>query len=150
RVHHNGGISGFASSLTRYPNEALTIVVLSNLGTALPGRIAEELAAIAFNEPDETPTRPEAIDLDPAIYEKYVGTYQLLPEMQIAIRVEDGELTAQATGQDSFVLYPTSETEFFAEVADITVMFSLSYAGSVEGLTLRQMGQELVAPRIEE
>ena len=150
RVHHDGGISGFASSLTRYPNEALTIVVLSNLGTALPGRIAEDLAAIAFNEPYEIPTRPEAIDLDPAIYEKYVGTYQLLPEMQIAIRVEDGELTAQATGQDSFVLYPTSETEFFAEVADITVMFSVSDVGTIEGLTLRQMGQELVAPKIEE
>ena len=150
RVHHNGGISGFASSLIRYPNEALTIVVLSNLGTALPGRIAEDLAAIAFNEPYEIPTQPEAITLDPAIYEKYVGTYQLLPDMQVAIRVEDGELTAQATGQDSFVLYPTSETEFFAEVADITVMFSLSAAGTVERLTLRQMGQELVAPKIEE
>ena len=150
RVHHDGGISGFASSLTRYPNEALTIVVLSNLGTALPGRIAEDLAAIAFNEPYEIPTRPEAIDLDPAIYEKYVGTYQLLPEMQIAIRVEDGELTAQATGQGSFVLYPTSVTDFFAEVADITVVFSVSDVGTIEGLTLRQMGQELVAPKIEE
>jgi len=150
RVHHDGGISGFASSLTRYPNEALTIVVLSNLGTALPGRIAEDLAAIAFNESYEIPTQPEAITLDPEIYEKYVGTYQLLPEMQITIRVEDGELTAQATGQDSFVLYPASETDFFAEVADITVMFSLSDAGTIEGLTLRQMGQELVAPKIEE
>ena len=150
RVHHNGGISGFASSLTRYPDEALTIIVLSNLGTALPGRIAEDLAAIAFNEPYEIPTQPEVIALDPEIYEKYVGTYQLLPEMQIAIRVEDGELTAQATGQDSFVLYPTSETDFFAEVADITVVFSLSDVGTIEGLTLRQMGQELVAPKIEE
>ena len=147
RIHHNGGISGFASSLTRYPNEALTIVVLSNLETALPGRIAEDLAAIAFGEPYEIPTLPEAIALDPAIYEKYAGTYQLLPEMQIVIRVEDGELTAQATGQDSFVLYPASETDFFAEVADITVTFSLSESGTIEGLTLRQMGQELFAPR---
>ncbi len=150
RVQHNGGISGFASSLAYYPDEALTIVALSNFETALPSRIVEDLAAIAFNEPYEIPTQPEAITLDPAIYEKYTGTYQLLPEMQITIRVEDGELTAQATGQNSFVLYPTSETEFFAEVADITVMFFLSDAGTIEGLKLRQMGQELFAPRIEE
>jgi CubicO group peptidase (beta-lactamase class C family) len=150
RVHHNGGISGFASSLAYYPDEALSIVALSNFETALPSRIAEDLAAIAFNEPYEIPTQPEAITLDPAIYEKYTGTYQLLPEMQIAIRVENGELTAQATGQGSFVLYPTSETEFFAEIADITVMFSLSDAGIIEGLTLRQMGQELFAPKIEQ
>lgn len=150
RVHHNGGISGFASSLARYPDEALTIVVLSNFETALPSRIMKDLAAIAFGEPYEIPTQPEAITLDPAIYEKYAGTYQLLPAMQITIRVEDGELTAQATGQNSFVLYPTSETDFFAEVADITVTFSLSKAGTIEGLTLRQMGQELFAPKIEE
>ena len=147
RIRHNGGISGFTSSLIRYPNEALTIVVLSNLGTALPGRIAADLAAIVFGEPYEIPTQPKAIALDPAICERYAGTYQLLPEMQIAIGVENDQLTAQATGQDSFVLYPMSEIAFFAEVADITVTFSLSETGTIEGLTLRQMGQELFAPK---
>ncbi|MGB7083999.1 MAG: DUF3471 domain-containing protein, partial [Phormidesmis sp.] len=81
----------------------------------------------------------------------YVGTYQLLPEMQVTIRVVEGQLTAQATDQESFVLYPTSETDFFAEVADITVTFSLSEvsteADAAVGLTLRQMGQELFAPK---
>ena len=148
RVHHSGGISGFASTLAYYPDEALTIVVLSNFETALPSRIAEDLAAIAFGEPYELPQQLEVIALDPAIYEKYVGTYQLLPEMQITIRIVEGELTAQATGQDSFVLYPTSETDFFAEVADIRVTFSLN-EDEVEGLTLLQMGQEIFAPKLD-
>ncbi len=150
RVQHNGGISGFASSLAYYPGEALSIVALSNFETALSSRIVKDLAAITFSEPYEIPMQPEAITLEPSIYEKYVGTYQLLPEMQLIIRVKDGELTAQATGQNSFVLYPTSETDFFAEVVDITVTFSLSEVGTVERLTLRQMGQEFFAPKIEE
>ncbi|MGB7251911.1 MAG: serine hydrolase [Phormidesmis sp.] len=151
RVHHNGGISGFASSVAHYPDETLTIVVLSNFETAVPARIMEDLAAIAFAELYEIPQPLEAIELDPAIYERYVGTYQLLPEMQVTIRVVEGQLTAQATDQESFVLYPTSETDFFAEVADITVTFSLDEAGTeadaAVGLTLRQMGQELFAPK---
>ena len=154
RVLHDGGVSGFASSLAYYPGKGLTIVALSNFETAFPNRVVEDLAAIAFGEPYKMPTQLEAIALDPAIYEKYVGTYQLLPEMQLAIRVEDGELTAQATGQSSFVLYPTSETDYFAEAADIRILFSHSKdEGSedeVEGLTLFQMGRELFAPKVED
>lgn len=150
RIHHAGGISGFASALAYYPEEALTVVVLSNLQTAVSGEIAGQLAAIVFGKPYKVPPQPEAVEVDPAIYERYVGTYQLLPEMQVTIRVEAGELTAQATGQEAFVLYPTSETDFFAEVADITVTFSLAEDETVEGLTLRQLGQERFAPKINE
>ncbi|MEL6555704.1 MAG: serine hydrolase [Cyanobacteria bacterium J06621_11] len=150
RVQHNGGINGFASALAHYPQSAMTITVLSNLETAPSGRIAEDLAAIAFDQPYDLPKQREPIDLDPAIYEKYVGNYQLLPEMQVAIRVQDGELTAQATGQSAFVLYPTSETEFFAQVADITMTFSLTESGTAEGLTLYQLGQELFSPKIDQ
>ena len=91
---------------------------------------------------------PEIIELDPAIYNRYVGTYQLLPTMQVAIRVEDGQLLAQATGQDAFSLYPVSETEFVTQIADITIQFDVSAAETVSGLTLYQAGQELVAPKV--
>ena len=147
-VQHNGGISGFASALAYYPKDSLTIAVLSNLESALPDQISKDLAAIAFDQPYEMPKRLEAIEVDPALYDKYVGNYQLLPEMQVSIQVEEGELTAQATGQDAFVLYPTSKTEFFAKAADITITFSINDEGSVKGLTLRQLGQTLFAPRI--
>ena len=149
RVQHNGGISGFASSLSYYPDENLTIAVLSNLETAPSGQIANDLAAIALNQPYEIPEQKEPIALDPALYEKYIGNYQLLPEMQVEISVDNDQLIAQATGQDSFVLYPTSETEFFAQAVDITVTFSLTETGTVEGFTLTQMGQELFAPKID-
>ncbi|MGB3292814.1 MAG: serine hydrolase [Phormidesmis sp.] len=149
RIGHDGGISGFASSLAYYPEATLMIAVLSNLESRLPTKIVQDLAAIAFGEPYEIPQQPTVIEIDPAIYEQYVGTYQLLPEMQVTIRVEAGALTAQATGQDTFVLYPSSETDFFAEVADITVSFALAGNGAVEGLTLYQLGQELFAPKID-
>ncbi|MEO0459033.1 MAG: serine hydrolase, partial [Cyanobacteria bacterium P01_A01_bin.114] len=150
RIHHGGGISGFLSVLQYYPDETLTISVLTNFGNQPPGPIGDDLAAILFGEPYELPTQAEEVEIDPAIYEKCVGTYQLLPEMQVTMRIEDGQLVGQATGQDSFVLYPSSESDFFAKVVDLTVTFSLANDGTVEGFTLRQLGQDLFAPKIDE
>ncbi|MEO1402322.1 MAG: serine hydrolase [Cyanobacteria bacterium J06635_1] len=150
RIHHSGGISGFLSVLAHYPDEALTISVLTNFSNQPPGPIADDLAAILFGAPYELPTQAEEIEVDPALYEKYVGTYQLLPDMQVTMRVEEGQLVGQATGQDSFVLYPSSEIDFFAKIVDVTVTFSLSEDGIVEGFTLRQLGQDLFAPKIDE
>jgi len=161
RIHHAGGISGFASALDHYltegptkgptegSTEGLTVTVLSNLEMAASSRIAEDLAAIAFDQPYEIPKQLEAVDLDPAIYDQYIGDYQVLPEMQLTIRVEDGQLVAQATGQDSFILLPTSEKEFFAQVADITITFLTNEMGTAEGLELQQAGQTLFAPKID-
>jgi len=150
RIHHAGGISGFASSVAHYPAEALTITVLSNSETTASSRIAEDLAAIAFNQPYEIPKQLEAIDIDPAIYDQYIGDYQLLPNMQLTIRVEEDMLMAQATGQDAFILSPASEKVFFAQVADITVTFLSDETGDTEGLELQQAGQTLFAPKIEQ
>ncbi|MEO1182209.1 MAG: serine hydrolase [Cyanobacteria bacterium J06636_28] len=149
RIHHNGGINGFLSSLIYYPEEDLTIAVLLNLDNQSPAPITDGLAAILFDQPYTIPRAPEAVDIDPALYEKYVGLYQLLPELQVNLWIEDNQLVGQATGQDAFVLYPSSETEFFAKIVDITVEFSLGEDGTVEGFTLTQLGQDLFAPKLD-
>ena len=92
---------------------------------------------------------PEIADVDPAIYSRYVGSYQLMPAMQINIRIENDQLIAQATGQEAFTLYPSSETEFFAQIADIAIHFDVSEEGSATGFTLYQAGQELFAPKVD-
>ena len=48
RIHHLGGIGGFASALTYYPKEKLTVVVLSNFETATVRAMGEALAMIMF------------------------------------------------------------------------------------------------------
>ncbi|NER79313.1 MAG: prolyl oligopeptidase family serine peptidase [Leptolyngbya sp. SIO1D8] len=104
-----------------------------------------DIDTVAVNPSEE----PEIVELDPAIYSRYVGTYQLLPEMQVDIRVEGDQLIAQATDQAAFTLYPTSETEFLAQIDDIAVHFDVSTEGAVNGFTLYQAGQELFAPKVD-
>ena len=48
RIHHLGGLSGFASALAYYPKEKLTIAVLSNFEAAPVQAIGEALAMIIF------------------------------------------------------------------------------------------------------
>jgi hypothetical protein len=49
-VSHAGAWQGFTMSITRYVNEGLTVIVMTNLdsGDAKPGKIADDVAAVYF------------------------------------------------------------------------------------------------------
>ena len=49
-ITHDGSIDGFESSLNYYPERQLTIVVLGNVRTDAPGKIAAQLGKVAFGE----------------------------------------------------------------------------------------------------
>ncbi|WP_028545404.1 serine hydrolase domain-containing protein [Paenibacillus taiwanensis] len=49
-MFHHGGINGFTSSLLRYPDEHLTVVVLSNFVTMTTSVLAGELAHLVLGE----------------------------------------------------------------------------------------------------
>lgn len=149
-IGHGGGINGFVSSLGSIPDLGITIAILANVETASPGTISEDLMAILLGQPYELPTQPEAVTIDPALYDRYVGTYQVAPEFQVEITVESGQLQIQGTGQPSFPLYPASETEFFARVLDLRIVFNATSDDVVESLTLLQNGQEIIAPKVDE
>ncbi|MCK7480971.1 MAG: beta-lactamase family protein [Candidatus Moduliflexus flocculans] len=55
RTYHGGYIFGFRSDFTRYPDETVDIIVLSNVDQAPTRRMAEDLAAILFGTPYEPP-----------------------------------------------------------------------------------------------
>lgn len=57
---HGGGIPGFVSALSRYPDVGLFVVVLSNNGDTSARQTANDLAAIALGEKYELPQPPGA------------------------------------------------------------------------------------------
>ena len=46
RVHHGGALPGFLSEMARFPNDSLTVIVLTNSDVARPGEIANAVARI--------------------------------------------------------------------------------------------------------
>lgn len=49
--YHGGGIKGFSSSIQRYPEQRVCIVVLSNLSSYKPWELGDHIAAKLFNQP---------------------------------------------------------------------------------------------------
>jgi CubicO group peptidase (beta-lactamase class C family) len=143
-VSHGGGINGFNTFLSRFPEEMVTVVVLRNAdhGVPPPGRISQDLAAILFGEKYEIPRERTAIKIDPKILDAYVGQYELRPDFIITMTREGDSLMTQATGQPKFELFPESETRFFLKVVEAQVTFVKDDKGTVTHLILHQGGDQ--------
>jgi len=148
-IAHGGGINGFRTNIARYVDDDVCIVVLGNIQTAPVDKISVDLAAIVFGEEYEVPKERVAAEVDPKIYDAYVGQYELAPDLIITVTKENNRLFAQATGQPKFELYPESETKFFARVADLQVTFVKNEEGEVTQLIVHQGGKDTPARKIK-
>lgn len=157
RISHNGGIDGFSSHFSRFPNEQITIVVLSNLVTSPVEKIGRDLTAIILGESYELPKKREAIDLDPAIYENYVGQYKFEPS-ESQSKVNDITLTVTTQSQRIFIqwfggpvieIFPESPTKFFRKIVDAQLTFVTDNDGKASQLIFHQNGRDMVLNRID-
>lgn len=149
-VWHNGGTGGFRTFLGFDPAREVGVVVLTNSGHG-----ADD---IGFHLIDSTlplapaPTPPAErveVEVAPEILEPYVGEYELAPNFSIVVRMNDGALTVQATGQPEFPIFPESETKFFLRVVDAQVTF-VEEDGVVTSMILHQGGADQPARKIND
>lgn len=94
------------------------------------------------------PAQREEVSVDSAVYDAYIGDYELSPGFIITVLKRDGRLFSQATGQQEVELFPESETRFFLKVVDAQVEFVKDPAGRVTGLVLDQGGRKMPAKKI--
>lgn len=147
RLHH-GGTSPWGAYLSHYPDDGLTVVVLTNaagVGRERGAELEEALARAAFGI--EIPDLPMAAE-EAARYE---GTYALqLPEgrtLDLRVFVEDGVLKAQAAGQRAARLRSQGGHAFLHETdSGIRMVFTLE-DGRAASVTLHQNGGVFPGPR---
>lgn len=149
-VSHNGGIEGFNAQLNYYPESKVTVVALANVNGPAATELAHDLAALTFGETVTLPSERQAIDLPVAVLQKYVGVYQLNRGITNTIRLADGRLTTQLTGQGQLPIFPESEKVFFLKVVDAQVEFVTDEQGRVTELLQHQGGRTQKAPRISD
>jgi len=124
---------------------------LSNVENPAVQDVAQGLAAIAYGEPYDMPGQPpavEAVEVDPAVLQKYAGSYQVSADITFTITAEAGHLFAEVPNQPKFEIFPTSETEFFAKIADIKLHFEVGADGAVTELVIHEGGQEIHAAKV--
>ncbi|MDJ0572500.1 MAG: serine hydrolase [Pleurocapsa sp. MO_192.B19] len=157
RISHDGGIEGFRTHFARYPEERMAIVVLSNLQTSPVAKMGRDLAAIIFGKSYELPKKREEIDLDPAVYQAYVGQYKFDPSTSLppsvldlifTVTTDSQRIFTQLTGQEIVEIFPESSTKFFPKVTDAQLTFITNDQGKVSRLILHQNGRDLVLNKI--
>lgn len=144
-ISHNGGIQGFNTNLTYYPDDKLTIVVLSNVNGPAPDELARKLAAVAHGEQVKLQTERKEITLDPKVLARHVGAYQMGPGMNMLVTLQNNQLFTKLGNQPDVAVYPESETMFFLKVVDAQVEFPDSTR-----LILHQNGRDMPAMRLSD
>lgn len=141
-IEHGGGIEGFNTQLSYYPDDKLTVIVLANLNGGAPSDIAAKLASVAHGEKVVLTSERKEINVAKDILMRYVGTYAITPTIKNVITLEDGHLMTQLTNQPKFPLFAESETTFFLKVVDAQVEFSKDDKGAFTILTIHQGGRD--------
>lgn len=148
-ISHDGGINGFTTYLTLIPEEELIVIVLSNLESLPLEGIVRDLDAIVLGESYEAPVIRTAIELDPAILERYVGRYEGESDLVFTVIFEDGQLYAQPLDQPRVAIYPESETDFFLTVMDAQLRFLMNENDEATGFIIFQDGQQFEVPKVD-
>lgn len=149
-ISHAGGIEGFNAQLSYYPASQVTVVVLANINGADTGELARQLAALALGETVTLISERKEIELPIATLQKYVGVYQLNEALANSIRLVDGRLTSQVTGQRQSPLFPESEKAFFLKDVDAQLEFVTDDQGRVTELLMHQAGNTQKARRFSD
>ena len=150
----NGRSPGFTAQLDRFPDDDVTVIVLSNsYATVSQDPIAAGLAAIVFGEQPEKLPAMRAVAVPRTTLASYAGQYQygpdyFVPNAKFTLTVDGGAMLLEL-GSFRTPLVPVSATEFLERNFLGQVVFSLAAGGKVDGMTYRYAGKDFVAHRVE-
>lgn len=152
-ISGKGRSLGFASELDRFPDDDVTIILLSNSrSTVSQDPIAGALAAIVFGQQPSPPVM-RAAAVPQSTLTSYAGTYQYGPEYfapnaKFTLTAESGYLLLEL-GDLRTPVVPLAENDFLERNFFGHVVMSKDAGGAVNGLTTRYGQKEFPARRLE-
>jgi len=147
----NGRSPGYTSSLQRFVNDNVCIILVANTYSGITQAMADDLASLVFGE--KVKTLQAVPKLDRVELDRYVGTYQFGPDFSynpsVTVRVRrDGNDLALSIGDDDAFLLPQPGDKFLDRLYGGVVQFALDSQGRVTSLSW-SFGQPFIAKRIE-
>jgi len=149
-ISHSGGIEGFNTNLSYYPDEKLTIIVLANLNGDAPDQLTHQLSAVLHGETIVLPSERVEIKVSEDSLRKFTGLYELSPDTNAIITVSNGKLFTQLGSEEPEELLAESATRFFSRTTDGQIEFEQDAQGVVTGLILHLDGEKHSAKPLQE
>ena len=143
--NHDGGTAGYSTSLFIDPARRRAALVLANASVGVndlalhalePNAPVRDIAAEAQQR------ARNAASIDASALAALAGVYALNTQFKLTVRVHEGKLMAQATGQGEFELFAVDARRYFARITPLEVQFD-GDNGAPAALTLMQSGQRL-------
>ena len=115
---HAGGIPGFSAFFGCFPEESVTIIILSNREGFDASGLARQMSHLVLDLPSPVRT---PVPYSPEMKRNVIGTYS---GVYGTVEVKEQEQTLYLDGWSKYVLVPTSETSFYrADDEDTEVHF---------------------------
>lgn len=146
---HGGGIDGFNTHLSYYPDDKLVVVVLANLNGHAADELSNLLGKMAIDGKVTLTSDRKEIAVPTNILSTYVGNYALTPTFNITITLEGKQLSAQGTNQPKLPLFAETTSDFFLKATDVQMSFVKDASGKVSHLVLHQGGRDQEAKKVE-
>jgi hypothetical protein len=148
-ITHGGGIEGFNTSLSFYPDDKIVVIVLGNLSGGAPDQLGSALGKVALGQPVTLISERKEVSVAPSVLADYAGTYQMSPTLNNVVSVKDGHLVTKLGNQPEFPLFAESDTKFFLKVVDAQVEFFRDpTTHAVTHMTIYQNGAEHEAKKL--
>jgi poly(3-hydroxybutyrate) depolymerase len=93
------------------------------------------------------PPRPAKVD--PAVFDRLAGSYQIGPGVKVLVKREGDQLLATQDANPPVQLLPESETSYFILQQDLRLVFELGQDGRATGVVVKLPGQDVRGSRIE-
>ena len=147
----NGRSPGFTSSLDRFIDDDVAIILAANTYSGMTQSMADDLAAIVFGQKYASPQKPANVSA--ASLENYSGRYQFdqdftfNPGATVTVERIDNTLRMVTGGSTSYLI-PQSETTFVDRLFGGVVSFAKGANGKVTSLTWN-FGSDFKASKIQ-
>jgi len=147
---HNGQTGGYQSMLLVNRSLKSATVLLCNTAGSGVDVLAEQIFQTIVGMNVQPRSFEKEVQVDPVIARRLEGKYKLAPGILITVRVKNGRMMAQVTGQQFLAVIPKSDTEWKYQAVDATLKFELPKTGISPKVTLYQAGRVLPGPRVTE
>jgi hypothetical protein len=149
-IWHNGGTGGYSSYMGFDPKTRVGVVVLSNM-SAPPGQddLGRHLLDASYPLLQvKPPSEHTEISLDTKTFDRYVGVYQLNPNILLKVSRDGAAFYSQVGGQQKLQIFAESDHKFFIKVVDAQLTFDVDSQGAATQVTFRQNSRDTVAKRL--
>lgn len=121
---HKGGIDGFSSVFSHFPEDNISYALISNGTNMNNNDISIAVLSAVYNKPYEIPVFT-TLNLTSEDLDKYLGVYssKQIP-LKITVSKDGNTLIAQATGKSAFPLGATEKDKFKFDQAGVVLEFN--------------------------